>query len=59
MSFRKDNKGTHEAWLARQCDVVKKDITYQHRRDEEESFIFLRAHLFSLGPRKSATGVRS
>ena len=30
MSFRNDNKD-YEAWLARQCDVVKKDIGYKQR----------------------------
>jgi aminoglycoside phosphotransferase (APT) family kinase protein len=50
MSFRKDNKD-YEAWLARQCDVVKKDITYKHRRMKKSSFIFLRATYFRW-PRK-------
>ena len=45
MSFRKDNKD-YEAWLARQCDVVKKDITYKHRRMKKSPFIFLRATYF-------------
>ena len=45
MSFRKDNKN-YEAWLAEQCDVVKKDIAYKHRRMKKSPFIFLRATYF-------------
>ena len=45
MSFRKDNKD-YEAWLAKQCDVVKKDIAYKHRRMKKSPFIFLRATYF-------------
>jgi len=45
MSFRKDNDA-FEAWLAKQCDVVKKDVDYKHRRMKESPFIFLRATYF-------------
>ncbi len=45
MSFRDDN-GAYEAWLAKQCDVVKKDIDYKHRRIRKSPFIFLRATYF-------------
>ena len=45
MSFRKDNKD-YEAWLAKQCDVVKKDIAYKHKRMKKSPFIFLRATYF-------------
>src|SRR5882757_2910751 len=45
MSFRKDN-ADYEAWLAKQCDVVKKDIDYKHRRMRKSPFIFLRATYF-------------
>ena len=45
MSFRKDNK-VYEAWLANQCDVVKKDIKRKHKRMRESPFIFLRATYF-------------
>ena len=45
MSFRKDNTA-YEAWLARQCDVVKKDIKAKHRKMTESAFIFLRATYF-------------
>lgn len=45
MSFRKDNRD-YEAWLAKQCDVVKKDITYKHHRMKKNPFIFLRATYF-------------
>jgi hypothetical protein len=57
MSFRSDN-ADFEAWLATQCDVVKSDIAYKHRRMKKSAFIFLRASYFA-GPGKSATGVRS
>src|SRR6476469_2716447 len=42
MSFRKDNDA-YEAWLARHCDVVKKDVRHKHKRMTESPFIFLRA----------------
>ena len=45
MSFRKDNDA-YEAWLATQCDVVKKDIATKHHRMKKDSFIFLRATYF-------------
>jgi hypothetical protein len=45
MSFRSDNRD-YEAWLARQCDVVKKDIAYKHERMKKSPFIFLRATYF-------------
>jgi Uncharacterized protein conserved in bacteria (DUF2252) len=45
MSFRDDNDA-YEAWLAKQCNVVKKDIDYKHRRMKKNPFIFLRATYF-------------
>ena len=45
MSFRRDNRA-YEAWLATQCDVVKKDIRHKHERMKESPFIFLRATYF-------------
>lgn len=45
MSFHSDNKA-FEAWLARQCAVVKSDIAYKHSRMKESAFIFLRATYF-------------
>jgi hypothetical protein len=45
MSFRKDN-AAYEAWLATQCDVVKKDVKFKHRRMKKSAFIFLRATYF-------------
>jgi hypothetical protein len=45
MSFRKDND-KYEDWLAEQCDVVKDDIAYKHRRMKKSAFIFLRATYF-------------
>ena len=45
MSFRKDNDA-YEAWLARQCDVVAKDIDVKHQRMKKNAFIFLRATYF-------------
>ena len=45
MSFRKDNRA-YEAWLAKQCKVIKKDIKYKHDRMKESAFIFLRATYF-------------
>ena len=48
MSFRKDNDA-YEAWLATQCDVVKKDIDYQAPADEEERLHLPARDLFPLG----------
>ncbi|MBR1156791.1 DUF2252 family protein [Bradyrhizobium sp. JYMT SZCCT0428] len=45
MSFRSDNKA-YEAWLAKQCRVVRKDIARKHERMKESPFIFLRATYF-------------
>src|SRR6266436_4687957 len=45
MSFRKDNDA-FEAWLAKQCDVVAKDVDTKHRRMKKSAFIFLRATYF-------------
>jgi hypothetical protein len=45
MSFRKDNR-EYEAWLATQCDVVKKDIREKHHQMKKSAFIFLRATNF-------------
>jgi hypothetical protein len=45
MSFRKDNDA-YDAWLATQCDVVKRDITTKHHRMKKNAFIFLRATYF-------------
>lgn len=45
MSFRKDNRD-YEAWLAKQCKVVKKDVKYKHVRMKKSAFIFLRATYF-------------
>jgi Uncharacterized protein conserved in bacteria (DUF2252) len=45
MSFRKDNTA-YEAWLARQCDVVKKDVKRKHHLMEDSAFMFLRATYF-------------
>jgi uncharacterized protein (DUF2252 family) len=45
MSFRTDN-AAYEAWLAKQCDVVAKDVAYKHYRMKKSAFIFLRAIYF-------------
>jgi len=45
MSFSKDNSA-YEAWLAKQCDVVAKDVDYKHHRMKKSAFIFLRATYF-------------
>ena len=45
MSFLEDNEA-YEAWLARQCAVVKADIDYKHHRMKKSAFIFLRATYF-------------
>jgi hypothetical protein len=42
MSFRQDN-AAYDAWLATQCDVVKKDVKYKHHRMKRSAFIFLRS----------------
>ena len=56
MSFRKDNDA-YDAWLARHCDVVKKDVRHKHKRMTKTPFIFLRATIFA-GPRRSGPGAR-
>jgi hypothetical protein len=45
MSFRKDND-EYDAWLATQCDVVKKDLDTKRHRMKKNAFIFLRATYF-------------
>ena len=45
MSFRRDNDA-YDAWLARHCDVVKKDVRHKHKRMTKTPFIFLRATYF-------------
>jgi hypothetical protein len=45
MSFRKDND-EYEDWLAKQCDVIARDVDYKHRRMKKSAFIFLRATYF-------------
>ena len=45
MSFRKDNR-EYVAWLATQCDVVKKDIKEKQHQMKKSAFIFLRATYF-------------
>jgi Uncharacterized protein conserved in bacteria (DUF2252) len=45
MSFRDDNR-EYEKWLAKQCETVKRDIDYKHKRMKENAFIFLRATYF-------------
>src|SRR6266404_4383928 len=45
MSFSKDNSA-YEAWLAKQCDVVAKDVDYKHHRMKKSAFIFLRSTYF-------------
>lgn len=45
MSFREDNDA-YDAWLATQCEVIKKDVTYKHQRMRKNAFIFLRATYF-------------
>jgi uncharacterized protein (DUF2252 family) len=45
VSFVKDNKA-FEKWLASQCEIVRPDIEYKHRRMEKSAFIFLRATYF-------------
>jgi len=42
MSFREDNR-EYEAWLATQCDVVRKDIREKHHQMKKSAFTFLRA----------------
>jgi hypothetical protein len=48
MSFRKDND-EYETWLAKQCDVLAKDVDYKHHRMKKSAFIFLRATYFLSG----------
>jgi hypothetical protein len=45
MSFRRDNDA-YDAWLATQCEVIKKDVTTKHQRMRKNAFIFLRATYF-------------
>ena len=45
MSFSKDNSA-YEAWLAKQYDVVAKDVDYKHHRMKKSAFMFLRATYF-------------
>jgi hypothetical protein len=46
MSFVKDNDA-YDAWLARHCDVVKKDLKHKHNKKMTDSpFAFLRATYF-------------
>ena len=45
MYFRKDNDA-YEAWLATQCDVVRKDVREKHHQMKESAFVFLRATYF-------------
>jgi len=45
MSFRKDND-EYETSLAKQCDIVAKDVDYKHHRMKKSAFIFLRAAYF-------------
>ena len=44
--FPQRQQGRTNAWLATQCDVVKKDIVYKHHRMKKSPFIFLRATYF-------------
>jgi hypothetical protein len=45
MSFLEDNE-EYESWLAKQCDVVKRDLKKKHKRMSESPFRFLRATYF-------------
>ncbi|MFH1340444.1 MAG: DUF2252 family protein [Pseudomonadota bacterium] len=45
MSFREDNDA-YDAWLATQCEVIKKDVNTKHQRMRKNAFIFLRATYF-------------
>ena len=45
MSFVTDNR-TFEAWLKKQCKVVKEDLEVKHERMKTDAFVFLRATFF-------------
>jgi hypothetical protein len=45
MPFLKDNED-YETWLAKQCDVVKRDLKKKHKRMSDSPFRFLRATYF-------------
>ena len=45
MSFLEDN-AAFETWLAGQCQVVKPDLEYKHKRMRRDAFTFLRATYF-------------
>jgi hypothetical protein len=45
MPFLEDND-EYETWLAKQCDVVKRDLKKKHKRMAENPFRFLRATYF-------------
>ncbi|MEA2840009.1 MAG: hypothetical protein QOF41_1339 [Methylobacteriaceae bacterium] len=45
MSFVADNDA-YEAWLAKQCAVVNRDVEKKHDRMRESAFMFLRATYF-------------
>ena len=45
MPFLEDND-EYETWLAKQCDVVKRDLKKKHKRMAESPFRFLRATYF-------------
>ena len=45
MPFLKEND-EYETWLAKECDVVKRDLKKKHKRMVESSFLFLRATYF-------------
>jgi hypothetical protein len=44
-SFVQDN-AAYEAWLASQCELVKKDLEHKHDRMRLSAFVFLRATYF-------------
>ena len=45
MPFLEDND-EYETWLAKQCEVVKRDLKKKHKRMAESPFRFLRATYF-------------
>jgi hypothetical protein len=45
MSFVTDNRA-FEAWLKKQCKVVKEDLEVKHERMKTDAFVFLRATFF-------------
>jgi hypothetical protein len=57
MSFRKDNDA-YEAWLARHCDVVKKDVRHKHKRMTKSPSSSCAPLIFA-GRGRSAHGVRN